>query len=108
MSIGEQIGFKQSDLGSALPEGWLNLRLGDVIEPSKDKIEPSKRPSALYLSLEHIQPETTRIIGKGSAGDVTSTKSVFRAGDVLYGKLRPYLNKVALPDFDGICSTDIL
>jgi type I restriction enzyme S subunit len=33
---------------------------------------------------------------------------VFRAGDVLYGKLRPYLNKVAIPDFDGVCSTDIL
>ena len=33
---------------------------------------------------------------------------MFRAGDVLYAKLRPYLNKVCVPDFDGICSTDIL
>jgi type I restriction enzyme S subunit len=39
---------------------------------------------------------------------VNSTKAVFRAGDVLYGKLRPYLNKVAIPQFAGICSTDIL
>ena len=39
---------------------------------------------------------------------MNSTKAVFRAGDVLYGKLRPYLNKVVVPDFDGICSTDIL
>jgi len=42
------------------------------------------------------------------ADETRSTKTVFRTGDLLYGKLRPYLNKVAIPDFDGICSTDIL
>src|SRR5690606_33058025 len=72
------------------------------------KVEPDERPGDRYLSLEHIESETNRIIDCGSASDVSSTKSVFRAGDVLYGKLRPYLNKVAVPDFDGICSTDIL
>ncbi len=40
--------------------------------------------------------------------NIQSTKNVFESGDVLYGKLRPYLNKVALVDFEGICSTDIL
>jgi len=44
----------------------------------------------------------------GSSADVSSTKSKFRAGNVLYGKLRPYLKKVCRPTFDGICSTDIL
>jgi type I restriction enzyme S subunit len=39
---------------------------------------------------------------------VKSIKSVFLSGDVLYGKLRPYLNKVCRPEFDGACSTDIL
>ena len=49
-----------------------------------------------------------RILGHGRGAEVESTKSIFRKGDVLYGKLRPYLNKVAQPDFDGICSTDFL
>ena len=48
------------------------------------------------------------LVAKGTAAEVKSTKSVFRQGDLLYGKLRPYLNKVWLADFDGLCSTDIL
>ena len=44
----------------------------------------------------------------GKSNKVKSTKTVFRSGDVLYGKLRPYLNKHTKVDFDGITSTDIL
>src|SRR5262249_45956585 len=81
---------------------------GDVTLPTSEKAEPRERPDAPYLSLEHIEADTGRILGRGRGVHVKSTKAVFRAGDVLYGKLRPYLNKVCIPDFDGICSTDIL
>jgi type I restriction enzyme S subunit len=91
-----------------LPEGWVSAKLRDIVSPSKKKIEPCERPNAPYLSLEHIESETARIVGRGTGADVESTKAVFHAGDVLYGKLRPYLNKVCIPEFDGICSTDIL
>ncbi|MCZ7607037.1 MAG: restriction endonuclease subunit S [Planctomycetota bacterium] len=91
-----------------LPEGWESVELRRLIEPSKEKVEPEASPNARYLSLEHIEAQTGRILGRGIGGDVRSTKAVFRAGDVLYGKLRPYLNKVCIPNFDGICSTDIL
>jgi len=60
-----------------------------------------------YLSLEHIESGTCKILSQGKASDVKSTKSLFAVGDVLYGKLRLYLNKVCIPDFDGVCSTDI-
>jgi type I restriction enzyme, S subunit len=92
----------------ALPEGWACITIGEIASPSKEKIEPVDCPSARYLSLEHIESETGKILNSGQASDVNSTKAVFNAGDVLYGKLRPYLNKVTIPDFDGICSTDIL
>ncbi|MCI0459123.1 MAG: restriction endonuclease subunit S [Gemmataceae bacterium] len=95
-------------MSAGLPDGWAMTRLGEITAPSSEKIEPTERPDALYLSLEHIEGETGRIVGRGKGNDVNSTKAVFRAGDVLYGKLRPYLNKVCIPDFDGICSTDIL
>jgi type I restriction enzyme S subunit len=91
-----------------LPEGWELATLSALVSPSSEKVEPEDRPESPYLSLEHIEPHTNRIIGQGTGTDVGSTKAVFRAGDVLYGKLRPYLNKVAIPEFDGICSTDIL
>ena len=87
---------------------WAEAPLGALIRPSKEKADPQAVPNAPYLSLEHIQSGTNRIVGTGKAAEVTSTKAVFKAGDVLYGKLRPYLNKVARPTFDGVCSTDIL
>lgn len=91
-----------------LPEGWAACALGELVQPSSEKVEPNECPDAPYLSLEHIEPHMSTILGRGRGSDVNSTKAVFRAGDVLYGKLRPYLNKVVVPDFDGICSTDIL
>jgi type I restriction enzyme S subunit len=91
-----------------LPEGWAVANLGEITAPSSEKVEPREQPNARYLSLEHIEGDTNRILGYGSGSDVNSTKAVFRAGSVLYGKLRPYLNKVCIPDFEGICSTDIL
>src|SRR5438445_3087587 len=94
--------------GGELPEGWGSVSLGELVSPSKEKVEPAKRPDSPYLSLEHIESGTAKVVGQGKGADVTSTKAVFRGGDLLYGKLRPYLNKVCIPDFDGICSTDIL
>jgi type I restriction enzyme, S subunit len=91
-----------------LPEGWTSVALGDVLKPSAERVEPWEQQGAPYLSLEHVESHTNRIVGRGRGADVRSLKSVFRAGDVLYGKLRPYLNKVAVPDFDGICSTDFI
>ena len=97
-----------SEMESSIPEGWADVLLRDVAQPSKEKVEPSDRPDEPYLSLEHIDPDDRTLNGRGVSSDVKSTKTVFRVGDVLYGKLRPYLNKVYLAEFDGICSTDIL
>ena len=60
-----------------------------------------------YVGLEHIGQGTLSLLGRGSAQDVESAKTAFRAGDILFGKLRPYFRKVVRPRFDGICSTDI-
>ncbi|MGH2889388.1 MAG: restriction endonuclease subunit S, partial [Solirubrobacteraceae bacterium] len=92
-----------------LPSGWVSTTLEAVATSSKEKVDPARVPDAPYIGLEHIEGAgSLRITGLGRGSDAKSTKSVFRPGDVLYGKLRPYLNKVALPDFEGICSTDIL
>jgi type I restriction enzyme S subunit len=46
--------------------------------------------------------------GYGATGSITSTKSAFREGDILFGKLRPYFHKVVSAPTDGVCSTDVL
>ncbi len=68
------------------------------------KVGDEKLP---YLGLEHIEEAKLRLNGVGSSDDVASNKYRFYAGDVLFGKLRPYFRKVIKPDFNGICSTDI-
>src|SRR5262245_43605044 len=91
-----------------LPSGWIKTTLSEVISESKTKAAPSTFADAPYIGLEHIEGGNNRIHSVGTATDVKSTKNVFQRGDVLYGKLRPYLKKVCRPDFDGVCSTDIL
>ena len=91
-----------------LPNNWVLTQLGEIVQPSKEKIDPLKTKELPYVGLEHIEKDTGQLLGYGSSQEVKSTKSKFDSGDLLYGKLRPYLNKVHLVDFDGICSTDIL
>jgi type I restriction enzyme, S subunit len=58
--------------------------------------------------LENIEQQTMKLLGYGHARDVHSSSVQFREGDVLYGKMRPYLNKVWVAEFDGICSAEFL
>lgn len=60
-----------------------------------------------YVGLEDIESNTARFLGAASASSVKSTTFRFSKDHVLYGRLRPYLNKVLAPDFDGHCSTEI-
>jgi type I restriction enzyme S subunit len=63
----------------------------------------------LHVSAENIESVTGKLINLKSAKDdgMTSNKYFFDKGDVLYSKLRPYLRKIALPDFSGLCSADM-
>ena len=64
--------------------------------------------SELYVGLEHIDQGNNQLIEKGNVSSFESNKNIFEKGDILYGKLRPYLNKVWLATEPGYCSTDIL
>ena len=101
--------FKDSELGR-IPKSWEVKSIGEVAANVNDKFLPINNDSVVikYIGLEHIQSETNMIITSGSSGDVVSTKTVFKEGDTLFGKLRPYLKKVVIATFSGICSTDIL
>lgn len=87
--------------------GDLRTTLSDCASLVSDKVDPADCGDLPYVGLEHIGQGTLSLLGNGIAADVESTKTAFRAGDILFGKLRPYFRKVVRPDFDGICSTDI-
>lgn len=90
------------------PDGWTPTRIGAIARESMARVIPAGQDDVLYVGLEHIAPCQTRLSRWGRAAEVTSAKTEFRAGDTLFGKLRPYLRKVALAHFSGVCSTDIL
>ena len=61
-----------------------------------------------YVGLEHVEPKTMRLLGYDQADAFRSSSIRFSSGDVLYGRMRPYLNKVWVADFDGICSAEFI
>lgn len=94
--------------GANLPSGWAALPLRAVCDLGKTRILPAEAADLPYIGLEHIARDTHELSGVGRAQDTSSLKSMFAAGDVLYGRLRPNLNKVILAPWDGMASTDIL
>jgi len=91
-----------------LPKGWVKTTLGEIAEPSRERVLPTEVPTMRYIGLEHVQPQTMMLLGYRNAREVRSSSVRFSKGDVLYGKMRPYLNKVWIAEFDGICSPEFL
>lgn len=95
-----------------LPTGWIETTLGEVVDYGKtEKVEPNKIPAnAWILELEDIEKDTSRLLKRLTLAqrESKSTKNAFKKDDVLYGKLRPYLNKVIIADQDGFCTTEII
>lgn len=85
--------------------------LGNLFGPVLDSIDPSSQNGTVcYIGLENIVSGTGEFTGclENRYENIKSLKRVFKEGDILFGKLRPALNKVAVATFDGICSTDIV
>lgn len=90
--------------------GWPTVALQEVATIDRDVVEAAAiQDGTPYVGLENIQTGG-RFVGVRSVGkgDLASSKFRFSQHHLLYGKLRPYLAKIARPDFGGVCSTDIL
>ena len=85
-------------------EGWEEKKLGEVVIYDKKQ---SLHKGLPYVGLEHIESNSGRFLGCLDAQVVKSSTFYFDEQHVLYGRLRPYLNKVLLPNFRGHCSTEI-
>jgi len=80
------------------------FRFDQMAVQVKDKVEPEEADVDRYVGLEHIDPESLKIRHWGEPSDVESSKILFRSGDIIFGKRRAYQRKLAVADFDGICS----
>lgn len=90
-----------------VPEGWKKGTFDDICIVKKDALTPDKiSPGMPYIGLEHIPRNDFCLADWGMSEEVNSNKFRFNAGDILFGKIRPYFHKVGFTICNGICSTD--
>ena len=80
---------------------------GEIAECDK-KYPQLEKEVTRFVGLEYLEAENFQLQGWGEIANGTTFTKRFATGDVLFGKRRAYLKKVAVADFDGICSGDIL
>ncbi len=87
---------------------WEKLELNEIFNISSKKFNPKvSNESKKCIEMEHLSQETGELLGFTDSSEQQSTKNMFKNGQVLYGKLRPYLKKYWKADFDGVCSSEI-
>ncbi|MGV3601349.1 MAG: restriction endonuclease subunit S [Dyadobacter fermentans] len=102
----QELRFKQ-DNGEEFPD-WEEKKLGLQADIKSKKYNPVKDTrSYKCIELDHISPETGQILGYADSLNSGSIKNMFDKGDVLFGKLRPYLRKYLRAPFSGVCSSEI-
>jgi restriction endonuclease S subunit len=89
-----------------IPEGWRVDKLKYTSTISNDTL--NKKPINLpYIGLEHIK-SFTGVLLENDLEEVDSSVNLYKKGDILFGKLRPYLAKVIVAPFDGVCTTELI
>lgn len=88
---------------------WRKLPFSDLVSLVKTKFDPKTNTDDVRecIELEHITQVSSSLCGSTNTTDAVSTKTAFEKGDVLFGKLRPYLRKYWKADRQGVCSTEI-
>ena len=101
--------FYMDEKFGKVPIGWEVKRIDEIAERKTDVIDPTKTKEVYdYIGLEHIIPDEFTRCGKGLSNETVALKVKFEKGDLLYGKLRPYLNKVFISDISGVGSTEFI
>lgn len=95
-----------------LPEGWKWVKLKEILKEDRQIINPQEYPDKEFflVTMDCVESNTGRLLKvvKCLGKEIKSTKYVFNKRHILYGKLRPYLNKVYVPNEEGICTTEFI
>ena len=83
---------------------WKRLPFGAFAESVNQRVEPSEAGEEIYVGLDDLDPQNLHIRRWGKGSDVIGTKLRFRKGDIIFGRRRAYQRKLAVAEFDGICS----
>ncbi len=85
-------------------KGWRKMAFGEFAESVNQRVEPSDASEEIYVGLDHLDTQNLHISRWGKGSDVIGTKLRFNKGDIIFGRRRAYQRKLAVAEFDGICS----
>ncbi len=100
--------YEERAVRGPLPQGWAWATLGEITLPPPAKLRPDASSDLPFLGMDGIEPHGLRPTCIGRFGDMKSAASAFNEGDVLYGRLRPYLNKVWRAEYRGAASAEFI
>ena len=104
----ENVPMVESPLGP-IPHGWKVGKLGDLAESVRRNVKPSDIDQETpYFGLAHLPRKSIALADWDSVDSINSVKLVFKKGEILFGKIRPYFHKVGVAPLDGICSSDAI
>lgn len=91
-----------------LPPEWVWARLGDLVHLRREKEPPDRGSAFAFVGMDDVPPNSLRIESMGEFRAMKSAGNKFYPNDILYGRLRPYLNKVVVTDFEGVASGEFI
>lgn len=102
-------GQEHTPIVDGVPQGWERKTLGDLCREVRDMVLPEAlEPDTPYIGLEHIPRRSISLNDWGTVEEVTSSKCRFKAGEIIFGKIRPYFHKVGVAFVDGVTSSDAI
>ncbi|MEZ4947712.1 MAG: restriction endonuclease subunit S [Cyclobacteriaceae bacterium] len=101
--------FKPEVIPFEIPQSWVWCNFIDIVDIQSNLVSPFKYPYSPHIAPDNIQKDTGRLIGYRTVleDEVKSGNHYFYAGQLIYSKVRPKLNKVVKVDFEGLCSADM-
>lgn len=91
-----------------LKSSWKVVMFSDIVQNVAVRVDPADAKTDVYVGLEHLDPSTIHLRQWGHPSDVSGQKLAFMKGDVIFGRRRAYQRKLAVAEFDGICSAHAL
>jgi len=93
---------------STMKHNWQKIELNEILSISSKKFNPiGNNENKKCVELEHLSQETGKLLGYTNSSEQQSIKNSFEEGQILFGKLRPYLKKFWKAEFEGVCSSEI-
>jgi type I restriction enzyme, S subunit len=107
-AAGADISVRLEPQQSDLPAGWALAQLGEIVTQRNEKVRPDRYSALPFIGMDDVPPGSLRATSHGWFRDMKSAANAVGPGEILYGRLRPYLNKVALAEASAAVSGEFI